>query len=732
MNHLINKTHKKPFLAISLATMLMGLPACLIAGNTITDMQFSTEQSGRVDLTVTFAEPVDGINAFETSEPASIILDADDTRLAISDRKLTVGTGATNKIVASESSNKSRIMIDLYRPAAYEQKIIDNQLIVSIAPGAGATANAGSSAMFANTADPSEQVISGTSIDSVDFKRTPDGSGQVIIRFSGDGAVAEMNTTNGHVLVDIPSVSVPANKRQNLDVVDFATPVRNIAVTQGNNGAALDISTNGMVESLAYQTGNEYIIEISQVSEEEADTANKSVTLGDAAKKTYSGTPVTFNFQDIPVRTVLQLIADESGLNIVAADAVEGTVTLRLNSVPWDQALDIVMQSKGLDKRQEGNVIWIAPQAEISAYEKAKAEATLALQKSQPLITEYIPVNYSAAEDIVGLLTTDAESSQTGSGQQDDSKSVGFLSQRGSVSFDMRTNTIILNDIPSKIEEIKDLIKLLDRPVDQVMIEARIVIANEDFSKDLGARFGVSGGERDFITHGTSESVANYINTQPDATNPNRRPTWLQSGRNINLPATPANGTAGSLAMAILSGNYMIDLELSALQVEGKGEIVANPRVITSNQTPAVIKQGDEIGYVVIQDTGGVRTATVQFKEVVLELNVTPTITQDNRVFLKMNIKKDDLDGYVEALSYRVPQISKREITTQVLVENGQTVVLGGVYEFTSRSDLKKVPFLGDLPALGNLFKSRSKQENKAELLMFVTPQILRLGSKME
>lgn len=732
MNHQMTKTHKKPFLAISLATMLMGLPTCLLAGNTITDMQFSTEQSGRVDLTVTFAEPVDGINAFETTEPASIILDADDTKLAITDRSLTVGTGATNKILASESSNKSRIMIDLYRPAAYEQKIIDNQLIVSIAPGAGATANASSSAMFANTADPSEQVLSGTTIDSVDFKRTPDGGGQVIIQFSGDGAVAEMNTTNGHVLVDIPSVSVPPNKRQNLDVVDFATPVRNIAVTQGNNGASLDIATNGMVESLAYQTGNEYIIEISQVSEEKADSSNKSVTLGDAAKKTYSGTPVTFNFQDIPVRTVLQLIADESGLNIVAADAVEGTVTLRLNSVPWDQALDIVMQSKGLDKRQEGNVIWIAPQAEISAYEKAKAEAAMALQQSEPLITEYIPVNYSASEDIVGLLTTEAESTQSGGSQQGKAKETGFLSPRGSVSFDMRTNTIILNDIPSKIEEIKDLIKLLDRPVDQVMIEARIVIANEDFSKDLGARFGVRGGERDFLTHGTLESVQNFINTQPTAQEPDRRPEWLQSGRNINLPATPQNGTAGSFAMAILTGNYMIDLELSALQVEGKGEIVANPRVITSNQTPAVIKQGDEIGYVVIQDTGGVRTATVQFKEVVLELNVTPTITQDNRVFMKMNIKKDDLDGYVEALSYRVPQISKREITTQVLVENGQTVVLGGVYEFTSRNDLKKVPFLGDLPGLGNLFKSRSKQENKAELLVFVTPQILRLGSRME
>jgi type IV pilus assembly protein PilQ len=432
-----------------------------------------------------------------------------------------------------------------------------------------------------------------------------------------------------------------------------------------------------------------------------------------SATRAYSGRPVTFNFQDVPVRTVLQLIAEESNLNIVASDTVQGNVTLRLINVPWDQALDIVLQARQLDKRRSGNVVWVAPQAEIASFEKAKEDARLELEERAEMVTEYVPISYGNAEDIAKLLTEESKNSmgggsQGGGGQGQESR--GFLSRRGSLSFDRRTNTLLVIDIPQRVSEIKRLVTMLDKPVDQVVIEARIVIATESFARDLGAKFGVSGS-KDRTSWGGS--LANSFGDP--------------SGLNFNSPA----GTgAGSLAFTILGNTIDWAVELSALQEEGRGEIVSNPRIVTSNQREAIIRQGQEVGYLTVTGGQSGNIPTVEFKDVLLELKVTPTITNDGRVFLAMELKKDEIFDFIDTGVGEVPQINKREITTAVLVEDGQTVSIGGVYEFRDRSDLRKVPFLGDLPILGNLFKNRGRDREKGELLIFVTPKVLRVAQR--
>ena len=473
----------------------------------------------------------------------------------------------------------------------------------------------------------------------------------------------------------------------------------------------LVLNTKGNADMMAYQTGNEYVVEVTPKAAAVAAKTDLARTGAvSSGKKTsgYAGRPVTFNFQDVPVRTVLQLIADESNLNIVAADSVGGNVTLRLVNVPWDQALEIILRAKGLDKRKDGNVIWIGPQQELASYEQAKEDARIAIETREETISEYIQINYGNAEAIAKLLT---ENSKSGSGgvsaggaQQQQQQQRGFLSSRGSVSFDSRTNTLLLIDIPKKVAEVKQLLLTLDRAVDQVMIEARIVVAQDSFARELGAKFGIS--DRYGI----------------DATNPG---VTRDSGLQVNLPLS---NPAGILNFSILGANTSLDMELQALETKGRGEVISNPRVITSNQKAAVIRQGDEVGYVTTQASGTttVPQATVEFKEVLLELKVTPTITQDGRVFLDLGVKKDEIKDFLSTPTGDVPQIQKREVSTAVLVDDGQTVVIGGVYEFKNRDDVSKVPFLGDIPFLGALFKKSSKDLEKAELLIFVTPHILK------
>ena len=598
----------------------------------------------------------------------------------------------------------------------------------------------------------------GLSVAKIDFKRGDDGAGRLIVQFDGQGAIPDLRTQGNSVVVDVGNARLPANLQKPMNVTDFATPVQRIDAKPSGAGTQLVLSTGGAVESLAYQSGNEYVVEISP---RQAPAAVGAVTAGSvtqAAKavgqRGFTGKPVTFNFQDVPVRTVLQLIAEESNLNVVASDSVQGNVTLRLVNVPWDQALDIVLRAKGLDKRRDGSVIWVAPQAELAKFEQEKEDARIAIENREDLVTDYVQINYHSATQIFKALTEakgigggGGNGSSGGSASQEDS---GFLSSRGRIVADERTNTLMISDIPKKITRMRELIGVIDRPVDQVLIESRIVIATDTFARELGAKFGISGSRDNVYFSGDLESNRKTRQSQADTSAANAKAyrDWeaggsvgpapvpllpaITRGLNFNLPAA-STATPGSLALSILNAGYLLDVELSAMQEEARGEVISNPRVVTTNQREALIKQGKEIGYVTISGggTGGVATPNVQFKEVVLELKVTPTITNDNRVFLNMQLKKDEVERLIQLQGYgTVPEINRREVNTAVLVDDGQTVVIGGVYEFTDRSSVSKVPFLGDVPFLGNLFKKRGRSKDKAELLVFVTPKVLRVAKQ--
>ena len=617
--------------------------------------------------------------------------------------------------------------------------------------------------------DPARQA-SAVSVSSIDFKRGDGGAGRLILRFTGDGALPDMRTQGSQVLIDVGNAQLPETLQKPLNVTDFATPVQRIDANRSGTGTQVVLSTSGAFESMAYQTGRDYVVEIvprAAAPARAVGSAAAGVTatgqVGSVAPQAYTGKRISLDFQNIDVRAALNLIAQESGLNIVAADNVTGSVTLRLDQVPWDQALDLILQAKGLDKRRSGNVVWVAPQPEIAKYEQDIQTARINLENSAQMRTEYIPLSYSSAEDVAKLLTEESKNSSGGGGGGGAGGvggQRGFLSPRGSLSFDRRTNTLLVIDIPQRIEDIKKIVMVLDKPVDQVVIEGRIVIANESFARELGAKFGLSGNKNDQLYY-SGNLATNSANRNADATASRENAAlqntftqafnaWVAGGRvgpqpvpgvpvassitrglNINLPTSFTN--AGALALSVLNAGYLLDIELSALQVEGRGEVISNPRIVTSNQKEAVIKQGQEVGYLTVTGNtgGGAQVPQVQFKEALLELRVTPTITNDGRVFLNMNVKKDEVDGFVDTGFGDVPTIAKREVNTAILVEDGQTVVVGGVYEFKSNSDLSKVPFLGDIPVIGNLFKKRGRSKSKAELLIFVTPRVLKVAQRM-
>jgi type IV pilus assembly protein PilQ len=603
-------------------------------------------------------------------------------------------------------------------------------------------------------------------ITSIDFKRGDGGSGKLILHFDRDGAMPDMRASDAGVVVDIGNVTIPGHLQRMINVTDFATPVQQVHASGSGNKAQVVVSAKGAFESMAYQTGRDYIVELvprAAASMRAVGGATATVAAGQkaaTAARAFTGRPVTFNFQDVPVRTVLQLIAEESNLNIVASDTVQGNVTLRLINVPWDQALDIVLQAKALDKRRSGNVVWVAPQIEIAKFEQDKEDARIAIENRVETVTEYIVVNYGNAEDIAKLLTDESKGNQSGgaaqgggggSGGGSGQQSRGFLSSRGSLSFDRRTNTLLVIDIPARVAEIRRLVSQLDKPVDQVLIEAKIVIATEDFARELGAKFGINGFRNNVAFGNSLDSTGRTVNSMATSElafqqalrqwqesgqagpPPTRGPVTVTRGNMVDLGVTAGGLVASnpaSIAFSILNAGNFLELELSAMQEEGRGEVISNPRVVTSNQREAVIKQGREIGYVTTQLSGGTVTQTVNFKEIVLELKVTPTITDDGRVFLQLAVKKDELEDFLDVASGSVPLISKREVNTAVLIDDGNTVVIGGVYEFSDRSQASKVPFLADLPILGNLFKKKGRAKTKAELLIFVTPKVMTVAKR--
>jgi len=704
-------TKRRWVLAMGALAVGMATSHSALAANVLQDVRYASAPGGKVDITLEFSEPVGDVQAFTTDTPPRIAMDLPETSNGLDKRRIVIGSGATSAVSAVEAGGRTRVVVDLFRPAGYTTRAAGNLLVLTV--DAGAQPNS-----LATGPDPSKKVATDLQVANIDFRRGENGAGRVILKFSGDGAAADLRTEDNRLVVDVANASIPESLRRRLDVTDFATPVKSLEPNANAGSTRLVIHTNGAVDSMAYQTGNEYVIEVTP----KRGAAQGPVVAGAPGRaagamdgepeaKRYGGRPVTFNFQDVPVRTVLQLIAEESGLNVVAADTVQGNVTLRLINVPWDQAMDIVLRAKQLDQRRDGNVVWVAPQKEIADFEQAVADARIAAEVREPLVTEYIAINYGIAEDIAALLTEDSKQAQaTGAGTSSQVGGGGFLSPRGSVSFDSRTNTLLVVDIQSKVDEIRNMLSILDRPVDQVLIEARIVVATEVFARELGVMFGVQD---------RTGTLANSNETTTD------------SGFQVSLPVNPA---AGILNLSILRQDIALDLELSALEEEGRGEVVSNPRVITANQREAVIRQGDEVAYLTIQPAttpGAVAQATVEFKEVLLELKVTPTITSDGRVYLNLAVKKDEVSELIaNPAGGFVPQIARREVSTAVLIDNGQTVVVGGVYEFSNREDLRKVPFLGDLPVLGNLFKNKTRGVEKAELLIFVTPRVLQVAHR--
>lgn len=685
------------------------LPALAWGQNAVTDIRHSISDDG-VTITLSTADTAPVASVFATEDPPRIVMDLPDTESDVSAAPVAVGVMGVQDYAAISSGGRTRLIVDLSRPANFEQSSEGNQVSLMIAGSGSAMAASDSSA---DDSGSRRVMASDQRIDNIDFRRGPDGGGRVIVNLSSAGANTTVDERGDRLLVDFYEIRLPPEMQRQLDVTDFATPVQFVTTEPRGDGARMELRMQGAYEYLTYQSGGDFIVEVSEPPAPEAEVEQELQFFED---KDYTGSRVTFNFQDIPVRSVLALIGDVADLNIVVSDDVDGNITLRLTNVPWDQAMDIVLDSKNLDMRRNGNVIWVAPVEVIAEREQQLLQAIQDRQQLEPLRTTLIDLSYAKAAEIQALIL---EGSQ-GSNQSAD---IGLLSDRGSVTIDERTNTLLVTDTQDRIDAIRDLVAELDRAVQQVQIESRIVIANDDFNKELGVRFGVTHshfGNNNFGISGRTNGavVANpIVETEegfdifPDNSN---------DRMNVNLPVS---NPAGAIALSFISGEYILDLELSALESDGRGEVISAPRVVTANQAEAFIQQGVEIPF---QEATSSGATNIEFKEAVLELRVTPLITPDDRVQLDLNVKQDTQgEVFVGANGAEVPAIDTRELGTTVLVNNGETIVLGGIFQDQRNYTEDKVPFLGDIPAVGNLFKRRSTQNQKRELLIFVTPTIL-------
>jgi type IV pilus assembly protein PilQ len=709
-----------------------GAPAALAQStNRLESIQAQATAGDRVELTLRLSEDAPTPLTFTVDNPARIALDLPATSVAMTSRRVDVKQGVLDTVNVAEANGRTRVVLNVDSLVPYETRVQGNTIVVSLSsPGSARSlqSSAAPGGLAAATQRPAAAAaVPGVrSVTNIDFRRSGDGAARIIVELTDSKVPADLRQEGGKIVVNFAKTAIPETLLQRLDVVDFATPVSTVDALRVGEGTRLVIAASGDYEQLAYQSDNVYTIEVKPVVKLPPELRDK---------KEYVGERLTLNFQDIETRAVLQLLADTSGQNMVISDSVAGNVTLRLQSVPWDQALDVVMRTKGLDSRQEGNVIFIAPANEIASREKELLTARKDAQELSPLRTEYLQVNYAKAADLATLIKSGAGS---------------LVSERGSVAIDERTNTLLLQDTAERLSDIRRLVSTLDIPVKQVMIEARIVIVSDDYSRDLGVRFGAnaafSQGGSDGLGLlggplngddgvGISPFPALQGDDGPIGTPTNGGDGQLggfvlpESAADRYLVNLPAANPAGRLALALLDSDYLVDLELSAAQAEGRGEIISSPRLITANQREATIEQGVEIPY---QESSSSGATTTQFKKAVLSLKVTPQITPDNRVILDLTVSKDSIGQLVaSATGGFVPSIDTREIVTQVLVNDGQTVVLGGILETERREAERKVPYLGDVPVLGRLFKSNTTTDNKDELLIFVTPRILREGSSL-
>ena len=675
------------------------------ADNSLVGISHVTLPGNKQQIALTLREPVDQPKSFTIDNPARIALDLPGTSNDMDDKRVAISSGLLQNVTTVEAGGRTRVVINLTALAPYTTSVRGNQLLVTLDADGNATDTPPELAK-ANTAKPAETSQDGpiekrvNTIDSLDFRRGPMGEGRILFDLSSAGIVTDMRQEGGRLVIEFPDTQLASKLQKRLDVMDFGTPVQFIDAISNKRGTKVIIQPATQdFEQLAYQSDNLFTVELKPMSREDIEESRKQ-------KFGYVGEKLSLNFQDIEVRSVLQLLADFTDLNIVVSDSVTGKLTLRLKNVPWDQALDIILQTKALGKRQAGNVIMIAPAEEIANRERIELEGMKQKTELAPLRTEYFQANYAKASELAELLQ-----SETG----------GMLTERGSVTVDDRTNTLLINDTVDQLDAIRALVHRLDVPIRQVLIESRIVIASDDFNKDIGVRWGLNrntanpgtgGAGEGFALSGNASGVQDLLNG--DSVGPGRF--------NVNLPSANAFGSLG-VALAKLPFGTLLELELSAMQAEGTGEVISSPRVITANQHEAYIEQGVEIPYLEAASSGA---ASVAFRKAVLGLTVTPQITPDDRIVMDLRVNKDTVGQIFGAGSLQVPSIDTRELSTQVLVDNGETVVLGGVYEQSIIDKVDFVPFFGKLPLIGKLFQHTTNQDEKSELLVFVTPKIIK------
>ena len=656
--------------------------------NKIESVDFSNLSGGRVSIRIKLKEPLANPPAgFTLNNPARIALDFPQTANGLAKSNVAAELGVLKNVTLAQAKERTRMVLNLTKNVAYSTALNGKEVIILLQGGEANVASAGAETKFAEP----KAYDKLHAITNVDFARGKSGEGRIIVDLSDATAGINIKQKGKTIVVDFINTSVPDSLQRRLNVINFNTPVLYIdTMKQGNNGRMV-IEPKGNWEQSAYQVDKKFIIDVRPIIED----PNKLVQ---GSKAGYAGEKLSLNFQDIEVRSVLQVLADFTGINIVTSDSVTGNITLRLKDVPWDQAMDIITKSKNLRMQKIGNVIMVAPVEEVLAKEKLQLEASRQIEDLEPLVTEVFTLKYMKAESLKNMLT--------------DSKQ-RILSKRGSAVLDPRTNTVFVQDTPKYLAAVQVIINKTDVAVRQVMIESRLVLADDRFGKSLGARFGV---QHQATSGRTGVGIgSNIVDTSGLATG-----STAVGGTSALQSNLPVSNAFGSFAFSLfrLPAGLLLNLELSALESDNRGKIVSSPRVTTANQQKAKIEQGTEIPYLEASASGA---AAVSFKKAVLSLEVTPQITPDDKIIMDLEVKKQK----VGVVFRDVPSIDTQSITTQVLVSNGETAVLGGIYEQIERNDVNKVPFFGDLPVFGNLFKRKVIQQDKTELLIFITPKIM-------
>ncbi len=697
MNHLFRQ-----FSMGAVAIAIMQVANAQVSMTNIVPMQIAGQGT---EIRVMFNGLPPQPQAYQLEQPSRLILDFDKAQQNLQQNSIPVATKEATSIDVSSDAQRSRLTVNLADAGAFTTRIEGNTFILKINSAAANT--------FASQPVVAQKTAQG--ISNIGFQRGSQGEGQIVIDLLGSNTPVDVQQQGSKVVVRTLGNKVPAHLARRLNVNDFATPVSTVDATNEGGNGVITIQTSGSYEYMAYQTDNKLTISLKRPEDKNP--------LKPKAANAYTGKKISLDFQDIEVRRVLQLLADFTGINMVTADSVQGNITLRLKDVPWDQALDIILKTKNLDKRRNGNVIWIAPVSELIKAEEEQAKAIEQSVKLAPIQTEYIQLSYAKVADIEKLITQTKSSSNGNSGNNSGNNNSGetLLSPRGTVSVDARTNTLIINDTAQNIDKVRKMVDLLDIPVKQVMVEARIVRASTEFSKQMGVKWGIlSQGinqNNDLLVGGSDQTLWDLKTPDDDGKYTIERPQNL----NVDLGVTATGASRIAFGLISLS-DFMLDLELSALQADGYGEVISTPKVLTADKQQAKVASGTQIPYQSAEGGGANAVSKTEFIDATLSLDVTPSITPEGKVQMNLQIKNDSIGGATPTGQYT---INKNEINTNVLVDNGETVVLGGIFEQQTINQQTKVPFLGDIPYLGRLFRKDVKSDNKSELLIFVTPRIV-------